>query len=86
MPTERDEQRFRRELENSSELDYIRKMKYFYDSTLQELSKQLGQETEFDIKVTDAMLEKIEERLSEFEEKEREIIKRYEKFARELVF
>ena len=33
------ETRFRRDVENSSELIYVRKMKNFYESTLEDLSK-----------------------------------------------
>lgn len=86
MPAEQNEQRFRRDLENSSELDYVRKMKFFYESQFDELSRKIGQETEFGVLITENSLTMIEERLSEFEEKERELIKRYKRFAEELVF
>ena len=83
MPEERDEQRFRHEAVNSSELGYVRKMKYFYDSELQELSKKIGEETEHKVIVTNDVLEKIEERLSEFEEKEKKLVDNYRKCVRE---
>ena len=84
MPEERDEQRFRHEAVNSSELGYVRKMKYFYDSELQELSKKIGEETEHKVIVTNDVLEKIEERLSEFEKREKELIDNYRKCARKV--
>ena len=75
------EAKYRREVENSSELMYVRKMKSFYESTLQDLSKIVGKKTEFDVTVTIDMLAKIEERLSDFEEKEKKIIKKYRRFS-----
>ena len=84
MPEERDEQRFKHEVVNSSELGYVRKMKHFYDSEFQELSKQIGQETEHKVIVTNNILEKVEERLSEFEKREKELIDNYRKCARKV--
>ncbi len=75
---------FRRELTNSSELHYVRKMKQFYDKTLQDLIKMIGEVTEFRVKVTPSLLGKVEERLSEFEQKEKKIIANYRKFARKV--
>tara|TARA_Y100000296_G_C4984430_1_gene162270 strand:+ start:127 stop:321 length:195 start_codon:yes stop_codon:yes gene_type:complete len=49
-------------------------MKTFYELLFDDLSRQLGNETEYKVKVTEKMLETIEERLSEFEEKERKIV------------
>jgi len=86
MPEGQHDERFKRDLENSSELDYVRKMKYFYESQFDELSRKIGQETEFGVLITESSLTMIEGRLSEFEEKERELIKRYRRFAKELVF
>ena len=76
-----DEGKFRRDVTSGSELNYVRKMIYFYSSTLEDLIKNLGKETEFKVKVTNDVLIKIEERLSEFEKKEKEIIDNYRKFA-----
>ena len=84
MPERDYEQEFRRELVNSSELLYVRKMRQFYDRTLQDLGRMLGEKTEFNVIVTTRVLEKIEERLSDFEKKEKEIIANYRKFARKV--
>ena len=75
------EARYRREVQNSSELMYVRKMKTFYESTLQDLSRIVGETTEFDVVVTMGLLAKIEERLSDFEEKENKIMKKYKRFS-----
>ena len=75
------EARFRRDVENSSELIYVRKMKNFYESTLEDLSKMIGKETEFNVTVTIKLLAKIEERLSEFEKKEKKIKEKYKRFS-----
>ena len=84
MPERDYEQEFRRELVNSSELLYVRKMKQFYDKTLQDLIKMIGEVTEFKVKVTPILLARVEERLSEFEKKEKKIIANYRKFARKV--
>ena len=84
MPERDKEQRFRRDVVGGSHLQYIRQMKYFYESQLNELSKLVGEETEHGVVVTDEMLQRIEERLSEFEKKEKEIIDNYRKFARQI--
>ena len=73
--------KYRREVENSSELLYVRKMKRFYESTLQDLGKMLGKKTEFNVVVTMDVLSKVEERLSDFERKEKEIMKKYRNFS-----
>jgi len=56
-------------------------MKTFYESTLQDLSRIVGETTEFDVVVTMGLLAKIEERLSDFEEKENKIMKKYKRFS-----
>ena len=81
MPERDREQRFRRGVVEGSRLQYVRQMKYFYESQLNELSKLVGEETEHGVVVTDEILQRIEERLSEFEKKEKEIIDNYRKFA-----
>ena len=73
--------KYRREVENSSELLYVRKMKSFYESTLQDLGRMLGKKTEFNVVITMDVLSKIEERLSDFEQKEKEIMKKYRRFS-----
>ena len=82
MPGE--EGKFRRNVANSSELEYVRKMKYFYEEQLNHLSKMIGQKTKFGVLITDASLIMIEERLSDFEKKEKEIIDNYRKFVRKV--
>ena len=77
----REEGKFRRDVIKSSELEYVRKMKYFYEDQLNHLSRMIGEETEFGVLITDRSLIKIEERLSDFEKKEKEIIDNYRKFA-----
>ncbi len=84
MPGRDYEQEFRRELVNSSELVYVKKMKQFYDKTLQDLGRMIGEKTEFNVTVTDTLLQKVEERLSDFEKKEKKIIANYRKFARKV--
>ena len=84
MPGRDREQRFRRGVVEGSRLQYVRQMKYFYESQLNELSKLVGEETEHGVVVTDEILQRIEERLSEFEKKEKEIIDNYRKFARQI--
>jgi len=76
-----EEGRFRRDVVDGSELNYVRKMIYFYSSELDDLSRKLGKETEYRVTVTADVLTKIEERLSEFEKKEKEILDNYRKFA-----
>ena len=76
-----EEGRFRRDVVDGSELNYVRKMIYFYSSELDNLSRKLGQKTEHRVMITTDVLTKIEERLSEFEKKEKEILDNYRKFA-----
>ena len=47
MPRDDEDQRFKRNITTSSELDYVRKMKYFYEDQLNHLSRMIGEETEF---------------------------------------
>ena len=77
----REEGQFRRKVVNSSELEYVRKMKYFYEEQLNHLSQMVGQKTEFGVFITENSLNMIEERLSDFEKKEKEIVDNYRKFA-----
>ena len=73
--------KFRRDVVDGSELNYVRKMMFFYSSELDNLSRKLGEKTEYNFTITSDMLIKIEERLSEFEKKEKEIVDNYRKFA-----
>ena len=84
MPGTDEERRFNRDAVEGSLLQYVRKMKYFYESQLDELSKMMGKKTEHRVTVTRELLEKIEERLSEFEKREKELIDNYRKCARKV--
>ena len=46
----------------------------FYEVMFNDLSAKIGQETEEKVVVTEKVLHKIEERLSEFEKEEKEIV------------
>ena len=80
MP-EGDEQKFRQSVVGGSELNYVQKMIHFYSSLLDDLSRKIGQETEYGVPGSLTMIEK---RLSEFEEKEKKLIDNYRKFARKV--
>ena len=84
MPAEGDEQKFRRDVVNGSELNYVQKMIHFYSSMLDDLSKKIGEETEYGVCIKPGSLTMIEKRLSEFEEKEKKLIENYRKFARKV--
>ena len=81
MPAEGDEQRFRQNVVSGSELNYVQKMIHFYSSLLDDLSRKIGEETEYGVPGSLTMIEK---RLSEFEEKEKKLIDNYRKFARKV--
>ena len=83
MQSGEEDQRFRRDVIEGSQLQYVRRMKYFYESQFNELSNMLGEETEFGVLITEKMLEKIEERLSDFEKKEKKLVDNYRKCIRE---
>ena len=68
------EGRFKRDVINSSRLEYVRRMKTFYEGLFNDLTTKIGQETEEKVVVTENVLHKIEERLSEFEKEEKEIV------------
>ena len=76
-----DKGRFRRDVVSGSELNYIKKMIYFYSSMLDDLSRKIGEETEYGVPGSLSMIEK---RLSEFEEREKKLIENYRKFARKV--
>ena len=83
MQSGEEDQRFRRDVIEGSQLQYVRRMKYFYESQFNELSNRLGEETEFGVLITEKILEKIEERLSDFEKREKKLIDNYRKCIRE---
>ena len=84
MPTEGDGQKFRRDIVNGSELNYVRKMVHFYSSMLDDLSRKIGEETEHVVLIKDDSLCMIEKRLTEFEDKEKKLVDSYRKFARKV--
>ena len=49
-------------------------MKTFYEGLFDELSSKVGEKTQEKVVVTEKVLRKIEERLSEFEKEEKEIV------------
>ena len=81
MPTEGDSEKFKRDVVEGSELNYVQKMIYFYSSMLDDLSRKIGEETEYGVPGSLSMIEK---RLSEFEEREKKLIENYRKFARKV--
>ena len=84
MPAEGDEQKFKRNVVDGSELNYVQKMIHCYSSMLDDLSKKIGEETEYGVCIKPGSLTMIEKRLSEFEEKEKKLIENYRKFARKV--
>ena len=81
MPGEGDREKFKRDIVEGSELNYVQKMIYFYSSMLDDLSRKIGEETEYGVPGSLSMIEK---RLSEFEEREKKLIENYRKFARKV--
>ena len=83
MQSGEEDQRFRRDVVEGSQLQNVRRMKYFYESQFNELSNMVGEETEFGVLITEKMLEYIEERLSYFEKREKKLVDNYRKCIRE---
>ena len=77
MPGEQNNERFKRDVTQGSRLQYLSRMKHFYESEFNELSKKIGEETEYGVVVTERLVEIIEERLSFFEEEEKALLKMY---------
>ena len=82
MPASTDRHKFKRDVINASELEYVRKMKFYYESQLHSLSRVVGEKTEHKVVVTDNVLKMLESRLSDFEQKEKKIIENYGEFVR----
>ena len=72
-------ERFNQDVIEGSRLQYLSRMKHFYESEFNELSRKIGEETEYGVVVTERLVEIIEERLSFFEEEEKELLKIYKK-------
>ena len=79
MPGEQNNERFKRDVTQGSRLQYLSRMKHFYESEFNELSRKIGEETEYGVIVTEHLLETIEERLSYFENMEKELVALYRK-------
>tara|TARA_R100001082_G_C4302846_1_gene133218 strand:+ start:33 stop:302 length:270 start_codon:yes stop_codon:yes gene_type:complete len=79
MPGEQNNERFKRDVTQGSRLQYLTRMKHFYESQFDELSKKIGEETEYGVLVTEQLLIKIEERLTFFEKEEEALLKLYRK-------
>ena len=79
MPERGNNERFKRDVTQGSRLQYLSRMKHFYESEFNELSRKIGEETEYGVVVTERLVEIIEERLSFFEEEEKELLKIYKK-------
>ena len=77
MPESGNNERFKRDVTQGSRLQYLSRMKHFYESEFNELSKKVGEETEYGVVVTERLVEIIEERLSFFEEEEKALLKMY---------
>ena len=77
MPEPGNNERFKRDVTQGSRLQYLSRMKHFYESEFNELSKKIGEETEYGVVVTERLVEIIEERLSFFEEEEKALLKMY---------
>ena len=77
MPGEQNNERFKRDVTQGSRLQYLSRMKHFYESEFNELSRKIGEETEYGVVVTERLVEIIEERLSFFEEEEKALLKMY---------
>ena len=74
-----DNERFKRDLISGSRLQYLQKMKHFYESQFEQLSRKLGEETEYGVIVTEQVLSRVEERLTHFEQEEAELPKIFRK-------
>ena len=81
MPGESNENRFKRTIINSTNLEYVQKMIRFYEEMLNDYAEREGEETENKTVITKTMLLKIEERLSDFEAIEDNIIKAFKDYS-----
>jgi len=81
MPGESDERKFKRTIINSTSLEYVQRMIRFYEDMLNDYSERLGEETENKVVITKTMLLKLEERLSDFEAMEDNIIKAFKEYS-----
>ena len=81
MPGESNERKFKRTIINSTSLEYVQRMIRFYEDMLNDYVEKEGEETENKVVITKKMLLKIEERLSDFEAMEDNIIKAFKEYS-----
>lgn len=81
MPGESNERKFKRTIINSTSLEYVQKMIRFYEDMLNDYVEKEGEETENKVVITKKMLLKIEERLSDFEAMENNIIRAFKEYS-----
>lgn len=81
MPGESNERKFKRTIINSTSLEYVQRMIRFYEDMLNDYVEREGEETENKVVITKKMLLKIEERLSDFEAIENNIIRAFKEYS-----
>ena len=81
MPGESNERKFKRTIINSTSLEYVQRMIRFYEDMLNDYVEREGEETENKVEITKKMLLKIEERLSDFEAMENNIIRAFKEYS-----
>jgi hypothetical protein len=81
MPGESNERKFKRTIINSTSLEYVQRMIRFYEDMLNDYVEKEGEETENKVVITKKMLLKIEERLSDFEAMENNIIRAFKEYS-----
>jgi len=81
MPGESNERKFKRTIINSTRLEYVQRMIRFYEHMLNDYAEREGEKTENKTVITKKMLLKIEERLSDFEAMEDNIIKAFKEYS-----
>tara|TARA_R100000781_G_scaffold105899_2_gene69769 strand:+ start:93 stop:347 length:255 start_codon:yes stop_codon:yes gene_type:complete len=81
MPGESNERKFKRTIINSTSLEYVQRMIRFYEDMLNDYVEREGEETENKVVITKKMLLKIEERLSDFEAMENNIIRAFKEYS-----
>ena len=81
MPGESNERKFKRTIINSTSLEYVQRMIRFYEDMLNDYVEREGEETENKVVITKTMLLKIEERLSDFEAIENNIIRAFKEYS-----
>ena len=81
MPGESNERKFKRTIINGTSLEYVQRMIRFYEDMLNDYVEREGEETENKVVITKKMLLKIEERLSDFEAMENNIIRAFKEYS-----